>query len=1580
MAYSGQKALDALKIERYYPSKLSYHEATAIRRYSNAGEDQCCGVTLINRLLKSDFTSLEEITSQINKISNSKEVADQSNQGTSIKRPFHLKSRTISKENLLNPMDVIVVLLNCCDDILRQVLVEKLVSAKIGVPILLPSVHEKDFEPPVLLNWTLARLVSELPESVMKQKPLLSIPNPIISFLRVGNLHRSKSKLLSHLLNKTNPSVFYNRGCSNASAKRGPSNGCMEVAWFQSSKDADVDYQFNSNFFTILNLRGDAIDYTRHAKLLCESSSLVVIMSDSVDSLHRLSEKVLNDVCWNGARVAIAFVSENSGSFLEEFEKFSEASPLFKQVTDIQVTMDSNEGRRMSFSEWRSDIKEIIEQFLGESQQKTYFTLEVLSERAKSIGFALENDKKRFHFMEYAAKVFADFLYEHRLSQSSIIPLQGKSFKELAELERRKLRDIPKATKSIDDFISQMNEGLKNHRKQQCELVLKQAEPIKKFYKDLCSLRGNDFVNGLTFVFLSLKEKLPNENELIGFSDILRELGQQYETVYSTYCLENIGTELPSAIFQSLDFAQKVAELLLLGQPLELLNGDAFYVPMEWLKSVFKELASLTKNKKVFVLSAIGVQSSGKSTLLNALFGLHFPTSAGRCTKGLNCNLLPIDKTAISSDCDYLMVLDVEGFRAPEYTDSCIVRDNEMATFIVGLSDLTIVNIEGENWSEMNDVLQIVVYALLRIKQTKHNIKFMPSCVFVHQKISAQNFSEKTLDGQQVMMKFLDEMVEAAAKREGYSNITAFSDVIRYDAKDDSYSLPSIWLGCPPFATFCPEYCRAAANIRSALLRRIESRNICLNIDDLFKRISDVWNAILKENFVFNFRCTREALAYQSLSSAYCKIEWDLRNSNQRVVTVMVNKMLSIGSLEELDNEEKLKSEVEQKVGQNSHEADASLQKALSSMQYEDIAAKFRDSFVKQLGCLKKYEDSKAKDTLAKTLKIQRKKLENCKDIESRVECLRSIKYTPTDELERYINKKWETEFAAERQHYEESQRKAMKKIDDAIRKYLSRKALKVYEAQIQFPIVKKTDLVRKALELTRDTGQMLPISAANEKCKNLHDECISYLKSLNELDFEDSQVDRVFQPIIEFFGVTVIKASENNLRTFKADKSKTARSAEESCTYKISSESNFTKDYIVRYLAFIGLTASTHLQIIKDNFISKTDAYTYIKNRHKQHLEEMMLKRKEPEFMLARYINNEAEHAVLQGLGLIVCKALEEMDTKYMNKKAFMEKILTDLASKNDYIHFKEFFTDFNCFFKKQLELHIQASLENYSVRSKIISCVKEDIKCLIIKVEKDISSMENFHENVENWLSRVRDRINGKIAFCSEYALTYFLEMKEFESAESQRNFANKLKIKLDEFLESVNNSELSAIWNKAKMENYFVNRVYEKLSGCCEKCPFCSAPCLEQTKDHHPPHHSLHYPLGARGIVEASVDEVNLSSSKIQELHLVKDWCPLLIQSDGRFRSKYTIEKYNWFDHRWFNWNYIYYKDYQKEFPDWHIPRASEMKSDANDYWKRVLAQFGSHLAKEYNASCPTIPSVWKDIACDKAVESICTLLQN
>ncbi|KAI2650890.1 Interferon-induced very large GTPase 1 [Labeo rohita] len=108
------------------------------------------------------------------------------------------------------------------------------------------------------------------------------------------------------------------------------------------------------------------------------------------------------------------------------------------------------------------------------------------------------------------------------------------------------------------------------------------------------------------------------QNATFGLEHIMREIGQIYESCSSL----NKNKKDLQIHFSSL--TSLAAEMMISGFPLELMDGDAAHVPVIWISAVLDQLIQKLGDQRVFVLSVLGLQSSGKSTMLNAMFGLQF--------------------------------------------------------------------------------------------------------------------------------------------------------------------------------------------------------------------------------------------------------------------------------------------------------------------------------------------------------------------------------------------------------------------------------------------------------------------------------------------------------------------------------------------------------------------------------------------------------------------------------------------------------------------------------------------------------------------------------------------------------------------------------------------------------------------------------------------------------------------------------------------------------------------------------------------------------------------------------------------
>ena len=168
------------------------------------------------------------------------------------------------------------------------------------------------------------------------------------------------------------------------------------------------------------------------------------------------------------------------------------------------------------------------------------------------------------------------------------------------------------------------------------------------------------------------------------------------------------------------------------GEAFELIDGDNlrfFHKDINsLLQDLYKKQFEEQKTKNVpmkkqapIVVSIIGPQSSGKSTLLNYCFGCKFLTSSGRCTRGIYASLSKLSRPVNLSE--HFLILDTEGLDAIERGNiqdtSHIHFDRTMVLFCLSVSQVVIINVKGDMGSEMQNLLQICAYSLNKLKVSK---------------------------------------------------------------------------------------------------------------------------------------------------------------------------------------------------------------------------------------------------------------------------------------------------------------------------------------------------------------------------------------------------------------------------------------------------------------------------------------------------------------------------------------------------------------------------------------------------------------------------------------------------------------------------------------------------------------------------------------------------------------------------------------------------------------------------------------------------------------------------------------------
>ncbi|CAD8107836.1 unnamed protein product [Paramecium sonneborni] len=157
-----------------------------------------------------------------------------------------------------------------------------------------------------------------------------------------------------------------------------------------------------------------------------------------------------------------------------------------------------------------------------------------------------------------------------------------------------------------------------------------------------------------------------------------------------------------------------VYELIKKGEPFEFLDGDQLKIDQQFLKQLIYKF-SKQGEEKVLVLSVLGPQSSGKSMILNKIFGCHFWTSVGRCTKGIYLQLLKIQqKNQFDNLFDYILLLDTEGLQNPNQKDPEF--DKKIALFVLSISDITLINVKGDIHQQFKNLVEMCIFTFGQMK------------------------------------------------------------------------------------------------------------------------------------------------------------------------------------------------------------------------------------------------------------------------------------------------------------------------------------------------------------------------------------------------------------------------------------------------------------------------------------------------------------------------------------------------------------------------------------------------------------------------------------------------------------------------------------------------------------------------------------------------------------------------------------------------------------------------------------------------------------------------------------------------
>ncbi|KAK9967758.1 hypothetical protein ABG768_002131 [Culter alburnus] len=933
-----------LYLDKRHPFKLKAEDVLQLTKHSLKSHESCAEEDLIQtflqKLLMMNYRAryIKTIDTQHDRQQINNDLFEDN---PDIFKEISLFPEEANRRVTIHPMDVQMALFHCADSFLKQLIVTKLSQCQYALPLLVPDPFTQEIEFPL---WTFRqinkswKMKNANDEIISKIEPIWKAETHMASFFRFGSLTSSKSQLINNLINEKH-NTFFHMNCPGSSKTRVLMDGVVEIAWYcPSGKKTD---KF-THCVAFCNLHGDAGANEKQLQILTEMSSVNVVILSRLDQNDKNAIKIQD--LYRGRKPLIFLFTE------DEY-----------RATEMRTGKYKIGLKNRNQSDVSEELIEAIKKCLlsSSSESSSIFRLENVSKYSDiRVDEEHDNDCRKG---KKAAQQLMSLLEEKELTKikETFLPCQGELWHQWCE----KNKELHRSQGNEVDMELNQKQDMKIIRAQQH--VLDIGSFMKLFITEMISQSSNEKIFFLKWLAILLDEytsadlsalhykynekwskcrveqHMTNDHAELdriskelqaatfGLEHILREIGQIYESCKSV----NSNKEGLPCNFSSLP--SLAADMMISGFPLELMDGDAAHVPVVWVTAVLHELIKKVGDQRVFVLSVLGIQSSGKSTMLNAMFGLQFAVSAGRCTRGAFMQLVRVSEEMKEQlKFDYILVVDTEGLRALELSGrSTRHQDNEMATFVVGLGNLTLINIFGESPSELQDILQIVVQAFMRMKKVRLN----PSCMFVHQNVSEVTAGEKNMEGRRRLQETLDTMTKLAAKDEVYV-AECFNDVITFDIQKDVKYFAQLWEGSPPMAPPNPSYCENIQELKKMFFSHA-SKSDGLELTQLKSRIKDLWEALLNERFVFSFRNALEIAAYRKLETEYSKWSWSLRSAMLEIENKLHN---NIGN--ETINEVS-ESDLQGKLQLKSEEVEKSMSEFFDKDKDKDILIQWKASF-----------------------------------------------------------------------------------------------------------------------------------------------------------------------------------------------------------------------------------------------------------------------------------------------------------------------------------------------------------------------------------------------------------------------------------------------------------------------------------------------------------------------------------------------------------------------------------------------------------------------------------------------------------
>ncbi|CAH1761106.1 6983_t:CDS:2 [Entrophospora sp. SA101] len=754
----------------------------------------------------------------------------------------------VVRKNQLSRFDCIASLLASVECTVAQDIFRTLSQFPIALPLTIPELDKKEMFK-VMLPLLVGPVIKwETKPGTIIENHLFNDHFKLIVAIRIGTNSPGKSVILNQLM--TSDSMF-SSSCEPRAEYGTPHmiSGSIEFTWLtQETCGVSLWNDVFENYYKegakeivlLANLHGDALDYPDQIKFLKQlpSSFLVFLMpectNNQINELEALigSKKIIYG--WVNHRKTIdkkKYMIDTK--FLMKDKMLKKVRMMFKEALDFDASSFSTNELELGGS---LQLTEGIE--LDESQLLADF---VKDKTCRHIKLEVMQLQRKPHNESQIWKDNSEL--QHLISlYINILKLPlNKRIQALAHLEREVSR-----LSMMESSEARNHAVLKREELRKSSLVNRNQENEMKIRDEITKIWAK--VDGMS----------------LGLEHFFRELGQIYKISSVNDPESEIVLKLP----------EFYAQLLISGHTIELLDGDAGAISEAWFLAICGHISILYPGLRIFVVSILGLQSSGKSTLLNALFACRFAVSVGRCTRGLFMRLLFLEKDLSDQlGVDAFVLIDTEGLGAPEKMNDpeSEKKDRILATFAMGVSNLTILNVLGESIRDLTEILQIAIVTMARLEEAG----IAPDIMMV-QHVSERN-AARLSEPEEKFRAALQEALKIAKEQDiemGISNTDCLQILDERIKKGQLLKqFRPFKNGATAYAPPSVQYHEDVVNLYNSIINDCKNSQSKMEFSKWHSLIQDYWNAVSHEDFAVRFKNIREIYEFIDLGKRITKLK-----------------------------------------------------------------------------------------------------------------------------------------------------------------------------------------------------------------------------------------------------------------------------------------------------------------------------------------------------------------------------------------------------------------------------------------------------------------------------------------------------------------------------------------------------------------------------------------------------------------------------------------------------------------------------------------------------------------------------------